>query len=175
MRGNLQLVYIVIAIGLGATQALQAVMLGAMGRMRGPIEAAWVSILGTVAVLGLALAAQAFTGHPPALPSPFGGGWAAATVAAISAVLLAMTLRGIPGGYAITGMLAGPYIIAAAFLAPRLGVGLFFGAVIAGQLLAGVAFDHFGSFGLPQRKIDLARLIGVFALLAGVVLIRGRK
>ena len=175
MRSNLLTVYIIIAFGLGCTQALQAVMLGSMGKMRGPIESAWVSILGTVAVLGLALAAQAFTGHPPALPMPFDNGWAPAVVGVAATAMLLMTLQGIPGGYAITGMLAGPYIIAAAFLAPRLGIGLFFGAVIAGQLLAGVAFDHTGAFGLTQKPIDLPRMLGIVALLVGVVLIRGRR
>ncbi|MFM9105349.1 MAG: DMT family transporter, partial [Chloroflexota bacterium] len=91
-----------------------------------------------------------------------------------AAVMLALALRGIPGGYAITGMLAGPYIAAAAFLAPRIGVGLFFAAVITGQLLTGVIFDHFSVFGVPQRPIDLPRILGILALIAGVILIRGR-
>lgn len=175
MRSNIVTLYIVIAFLLGCTQALQAVMLGAMGRMRGPFESAWVSILGTVAILGLSLAVQAATGHPPALPFPFDNGWVPGLVGLASAILLALALRGIPGGYAITGMLAGPYIASAAFLAPRLGVGLFFAAVITGQLLTGVMFDNYGAFGVPQRPVDVPRILGILALIAGVILIRGRS
>jgi transporter family-2 protein len=175
MRLNITTLYILIAFGLGCTQALQAVMLGGMGRLRGPIEAAWVSILGTVAILGVALAIQSGAGRPPALPSPFDNAWMAGLVGIVAGVLLMLSLRGIPGGYAITGMLAAPYIAAAAFLAPRLGVGLWFAAVVTGQLLAGVIFDHFGAFGVPQRHVDLPRVLGILALIAGVILIRGRR
>ncbi|MGI9253553.1 MAG: DMT family transporter [Thermomicrobiales bacterium] len=175
MRSNIVTIYILIAFGLGCTQALQAVMLGSMGRMRGPIESAWVSILGTVAILGLALTLQAISGHPPALPFPFDNTWVAGLVGLSAAILLILSLRGIPGGYAVTGMLAGPYIASAAFLAPRLGVGLFFAAVITGQLLTGVIFDHLGVFGIPQRPADVPRILGILALIAGVILIRGRR
>jgi transporter family-2 protein len=71
-------------------------------------------------------------------------------------------------------MLAGPYLFAASFLAPRLGVGPFMAAIIAGQLVAGVALDHVGAFGAAPRPVDLPRLLGIVALIAGVILIRGR-
>ena len=44
--------------------------------------------------------------------------------------------------------------------------------VIAGQMSASVAFDHFGWLGLPQRSADLPRLAGIVLLVAGVMLIR---
>ena len=43
---------------------------------------------------------------------------------------------------------------------------------ITGQMLASVAFDHFGWLGLAQRPVDVPRLIGVALLIGGVVLIR---
>jgi transporter family-2 protein len=39
-------------------------------------------------------------------------------------------------------------------------------------LLASVTLDHFGWLGLAQRPVDLPRVIGVFLLVGGVVLIR---
>ena len=44
--------------------------------------------------------------------------------------------------------------------------------LVTGQMLASLAFDHFGWLGLTQRPIDLPRLLGVALLIAGVVLIR---
>ena len=57
-------------------------------------------------------------------------------------------------------------------LAPRIGVVLFFGAVIAGQLVAAALIDHFGWFGAPVRPIDPARLAGIALVFAGVVVFR---
>lgn len=175
MRGNGDLLALAVVIGLGMTQSLQVALLGAMGRARGPIEAAWVSILGTVTGLGLALVIQSLSGRRPALPAPFDAAWAPAAVALVSGALLAVVIQGLPAGYLVTGLLAAPYIASAAFLAPKLGVGLFMAAVITGQLLAGVAFDHVGAFGATPRPIDVPRVLGVIALLIGVILIRGRK
>jgi bacterial/archaeal transporter family-2 protein len=50
---------------------------------------------------------------------------------------------------------------------------LFLAALIAGQLGGGVVLDHFGVLGGATRSIDLIRVLGVAALLTGVVLVRG--
>ena len=56
--------------------------------------------------------------------------------------------------------------------APRIGVTLFFGAVVAGQLLAAALVDHHGWFGAPVRPIDPMRLAGIALVFAGVVVFR---
>ena len=66
-----------------------------------------------------------------------------------------------------------PYLLAAAYLAPKIGVGLFLAALIAGQLGGGVLLDHLGAFGAAARPVDAVRVLGIGALLAGVVLVRG--
>ena len=43
--------------------------------------------------------------------------------------------------------------------------------IIVGQLLMGVAVDHFGLFGVAVRPIDLPRAIGVIILFVGSYLI----
>jgi transporter family-2 protein len=58
------------------------------------------------------------------------------------------------------------------FLVPQIGAATFLALVVTGQMLASVAFDHFGWLGLTQRPIDAPRLIGVALLIGGVVLIR---
>ena len=170
-----QALYVGLAILLGATGALQVALLGAMSRARGPTEAAWVSILGTVVGLGLALAVRTALGGRPALPAPFEGPIAFAGTALAAAALLALALPGIAPAFAVTGMLAAPYLIGASFLTPRLGIGLFLGAIIAGQLCGAVLLDHVGAFGAAPRPIDALRLAGIAALMLGVVLVRGTR
>jgi transporter family-2 protein len=97
------------------------------------------------------------------------------TIALVASVILAFATKGIPAYLGLTGLLAVPYLLAASFLSPRIGVGLFLAAIIAGQLLGGVVLDHVGAFGASPRPVDLPRLLGIAALIAGVVLIRGRR
>jgi bacterial/archaeal transporter family-2 protein len=54
---------------------------------------------------------------------------------------------------------------------PRLGTTLMIALIIVGQLLVGIIIDHFGLFGVATRHIDLARILGVVALLIGGFLI----
>ena len=54
---------------------------------------------------------------------------------------------------------------------PRLGGTMTTALIIVGQLLMGVAVDHFGLFGVAVRPIDLPRAIGVIILFVGSYLI----
>lgn len=166
--------WIALTVTLGCTQALQVAMLGAMNRLRGPTEASWVSILGSLAGLSLGLAVQASAGRPLALPSLFAHPVVPAAVSLLAASLLLGLVQGIPAFFGLTGLLAVPYLLAASFLAPRIGVGLFLGAIITGQLTGGVLLDHLGAFGATPHPLDAPRLLGIGALIIGVLLIRGR-
>jgi transporter family-2 protein len=166
-------VWIAITIALGVTQALQVALLGAMTRARGPAEAAFLSILGSLTGLGLALALRGAFGSRLALPAPFDHPAAPGAVALVTGGMLLWVLRGLPGIYAVTGLFPVPYLLAASYLAPKIGVGLFVAALIAGQLGGGVLLDQFGAFGATVRPVDGVRLLGVAALLLGVVLVRG--
>lgn len=64
------------------------------------------------------------------------------------------------------------YIVLAVILIPKLGAATVLALLVAGQLLASIACDHFGLFGLPQRPVDVQRLAGAVMLLGGVMLIR---
>ena len=167
------LIWVAVVISLGVTQALQVALLGAMNRARGPAEAAYVSILGTLTGLTLALAIRGLLGSRPVLPAPFDHPALTGAVALASGTLLALLIRGLPAGYALTGLTAVPYLLAASYLAPRIGVGLFLAALITGQFGGGVVLDHFGILGTATRPIDAVRVLGVAALLTGVVLVRG--
>ena len=72
----------------------------------------------------------------------------------------------------IGGVFGAVYIVVAIWTVPQLGAATFIALLVAGQMLASVAFDHFGVLGLAQRAIDLPRIVGVALLVAGVILIR---
>lgn len=165
--------WIVVVVALGLTQALQVSLLGAMGGVRGPSEAAFVSILGTFVGLTIALTINGLRGSRPLLPPPFDNPAVMGALAVGTGVILLLALRGLPGGFIITGLLAMPYLLAASFLAPRIGVGLFLAALITGQLTGGMLLDQIGFLGGATRPVDALRIVGCVMLLAGVVLVRG--
>ena len=161
------------AILLGAGGAVQVGLLGAMSRYRGSIEAVWVSILGSVLAVSLVFTVQTVRGVKLALPAPYDSWLPFAAVVLATGTLLVWAIAGLPLFFLITGMLAAPYLLGASYLAPKLGVGLFIGSIIAGQLLGGLVIDHVGAFGTEARPVDAMRLLGVLALVLGVVLMRG--
>lgn len=70
------------------------------------------------------------------------------------------------------GLFGAIFIVLAVLLVPQLGAATFIALLVAGQMVASLAFDHHGWLGLAQRPIDLTRLAGVALLVVGVVLIR---
>lgn len=160
-----------LAIGFGA--AVQTSMLGAMGRARGPGEAAWLSILGTVLGLATVLAVRAARGDPPLLPAPFDRGAVYSVVALGAGLGAVLATRGLPPYFAVTGLFGLAFIVGAALLGPKLGIALFLSAAIAGQLLGAMALDALGAFGGTVHGVTPLRLAGATMLLAGVAMVRG--
>ena len=70
------------------------------------------------------------------------------------------------------GLFGAIFIGLAILLVPQLGAANFIVLLVTGQMVASLIFDHFGWLGLPQRSVDLPRLVGVALLIGGVVLIR---
>ena len=70
------------------------------------------------------------------------------------------------------GLFGAVFVGLAIVLVPKLGAAAFIALLVAGQMLASMAFDHFGWMGLTQRLLDGPRLIGVALLIGGVILIR---
>jgi transporter family-2 protein len=167
--------HIVAAMLMGAGFAAQVSMLSAMGSLRGPFESTWVSLVATVAGFTFLMAARAMAGMSITLPTPFQNPVVFILIAAFGAVALGVLIRGIPAYFAITGLFAIPLLVGAAYLGPRLGVGLYLSSVIAGQLITSVLFDHVGAFGVPVHRVGVTRATGVVALMLGVALIRGIK
>lgn len=70
------------------------------------------------------------------------------------------------------GFFGAVYIAISIFLVQRLGAATFIALLVAGQMMASLAFDHFGWFGLPQQTMDAPRVFGALLLVGGVLLIR---
>lgn len=70
------------------------------------------------------------------------------------------------------GGLIGAYQVMLSITAvPKIGVVAFLTAVIAGQLMAAIAYDQVGAFGLAVRALTAMKLIGIALLVGGLVLI----
>ncbi len=168
-----QLPFIAVAIAAGSINALQIALSGGITRERGPFEATWISMLASLAGLALLLLFVTSFGRSLELPrliSP----WTLGLFAVLMTSILFTSGRDIPAFYLLTGLTAIPYLLAASWAGPRIGLAVFFATVVSGQLIGSIALDHVGAFGAASRPVDLQRLLGVAALLAGVLLVRGR-
>ncbi|MBV9782720.1 MAG: DMT family transporter [Acidisphaera sp.] len=70
------------------------------------------------------------------------------------------------------GFFGAIYVVILILLLPRLGAATALALFIAGQMLASLAIDSFGLFGLPRHPAGLARVIGAVLLIGSVVIIR---
>jgi len=117
-----------------------------------------------------------------ALGSAAWSGFTSYLVGTICMALFALALRDpVPSAtvaaripwWAWSGGLFGAIFIGLAILMiPKLGAATFFALLITGQMLASLAFDHFGLLGLPIQPANLVRMTGAAFLILGVVLIR---
>lgn len=96
-------------------------------------------------------------------------------------VLAAVMREGVPTATAMArtnwwawtgGFFGAVFIALAILLVPRLGAASFIALLVAGQMVASMAIDHFGLFGIPEQPLSGTRLIGALLLVAAVALIR---
>jgi transporter family-2 protein len=145
---NLTLLTLILAFVGGAGLALQAPTNALLGRAAGSaVNAAFVSFLVGTLALGV------FCAVARARPDAAG-------------------LRALPW-YAWVGGVYGAFFVAvAAFGAPRIGMGALLTAAVAGQLIAALLLDHFGTLGLERHPINLIRGGGIVLVLIGAVMVR---
>lgn len=75
--------------------------------------------------------------------------------------------------YMWTGGLLGALYITVMILAfPRLGPGLTFGLIVAGQMMVSVLLEHYNVLVAQQNPVNLMKVVGVGLVVAGVVIIR---
>ena len=130
----------------GGLIALQAPINAGLGRATGSLAAALVSFaIGTVALTAIVV----LSGKAGGLGSTSDVSWY----------------------YLIGGLLGAVYVTNALIAVAAIGAGGVAAATITGQLVASVAIDRFGLFGLDEVPLSPERLLGVALLLAGTFLV----
>ena len=142
--------------------------------------------LGTAMAAGACLAVQVGVNGNLArgLGSPVLAALASFAVGTVAIALFVLVTRiplrpegSNPGGvpiwiWILGGALGAFYVISVIRLGPKLGAATTLGWVVAGQMLAGLALDHFGALSFPQHAISLPRIAGAALIVGGAVLIR---
>jgi transporter family-2 protein len=137
---------IALTAGAGGLVAMQAPINGVLGRSAGKLAAASISfVIGTAVLLAI-------------------------TAVSGSEVHLGEAAK-LPWYYFIGGLLGAAYVTTVLITVRTLGAGGVTAATIAGQLSTSVVLDRVGAFGLPEKQVTLARVVGVALLAAGVFLI----
>ena len=141
--------FIVLAILAGIAMPTQAVVNSKLAEtINSPILAAFISFaVGTIALFAYIL----LTGVPLAD--------------------LAASKNAPPVAW-IGGFLGAFFVSVMAMIVPRIGVAFAFSSAIAGQMLITLLMDHFGWLGVPEKPVNLWRVLGAVLITVGVVLVR---
>ena len=106
------------------------------------------------------------------------------TIGAITAIIIGISgwdpaffsnLKGVPLWLLTAGIMGGALVFGIAWAMPKLGAGTAFVLMIAGQVIAGMIFSHFGLLGSPVERISLIKILGVLLLIGGVGIITFAK
>ena len=81
-------------------------------------------------------------------------------------------IKTLPWWVIIGGIGGFVFVLGGVYVAPIVGVALFFVCVVAGQLLGATLIDQFGLFGTPLKPINTIKLIGLFMVLAGAIVVQ---
>ena len=81
-------------------------------------------------------------------------------------------VRSAPAYAWIGGLLGAFYVTVIIFLFPKLGPGLTFGLVIAGQMILAALLEHFNILVAQPHPINFLRVLGILLVIAGVILLR---
>jgi bacterial/archaeal transporter family-2 protein len=96
-----------------------------------------------------------------------------ATAAVISRSVIALgPITSAPWWMYLGGFLGAFYVCASIDLTPRLGVATTIGLFLAGQVIASMAIDHFGLFGVPVQPASIPRILGAILVIIGVAIVQ---
>lgn len=77
-------------------------------------------------------------------------------------------LKDVPVWLLTAGVMGGVLVFGIAWIIPQIGAGQAFMLMIAGQVITGMVFSHFGILGSPIEPISLTKVIGALLLIGGV-------
>ncbi len=102
------------------------------------------------------------------------------TIGAITAILIGLSgwdsnvftrLKEVPLWLLTAGAMGGALVFGIAWTMPQLGAGTSFVLMIAGQVISGMLFSHYGLLGSPVEPVTIIKIIGVVLLVAGAAII----
>ena len=97
-------------------------------------------------------------------------------IGAATAIIIGLTgwdsaffsnLKQVPIWLLTAGIMGGALVFGIAWAMPQLGAGTAFVLMIAGQVISGMIFSHFGLLGSPVEPVSMIKIIGVLLLVAG--------
>lgn len=106
------------------------------------------------------------------------------TIGAITAIIIGLTgwdpavftrLKEVPLWLLTAGAMGGLLVFGIAWTMPQLGAGTAFVLLIAGQVISGMIFSHFGLLGSPVEPISMVKIVGVVLLISGVAIVTYAK
>jgi len=102
------------------------------------------------------------------------------TIGAVTAILIGLTgwdsaffsnLKQVPLWLLTAGIMGGALVFGIAWTMPQLGAGTAFVLMIAGQVISGMLFSHFGLLGSPVEPVSMMKILGVVLLVAGAAIV----
>ncbi len=102
------------------------------------------------------------------------------TIGAITAIVIGLTgwdpgffsrIKEVPFWLLTAGVMGGALVFGIAWTMPQLGAGKAFVLMIAGQVISGMIFSHFGMLGSPVEPVSIMKIVGVVLLVAGAAIV----
>ena len=81
-------------------------------------------------------------------------------------------VREAPGYVWVAGLMGAFYVTIIVLAFPRLGPGLTFGLIVAGQMLLSVVLEHNNILVAHPTPINVMKILGIALIVAGVIIIR---
>lgn len=100
-------------------------------------------------------------------------------IGAATAIIIALTgwdpaffgkMKEVPLWLLTAGIMGGCLVFGIAWLIPKVGAGPLMIIMLAGQIICGLIFSHYGILGSPVDKISLIKISGVLLMIVGVFL-----
>ncbi|MDX1642070.1 MAG: DMT family transporter [Balneolaceae bacterium] len=101
-------------------------------------------------------------------------------IGAVTAIIIGITnwdpaffenIKDVPIWLLTAGAMGGALVFGIAWVIPHIGAGPFFVLMIAGQVITGLIFSHFGILGSPVDQINLIKVFGALLVIGGAAIV----
>jgi thiamine biosynthesis protein ThiS len=164
---------LLLAFGAGIAAATQILVNGALGEERGVPEALLVSVTVTYGSAVLFMLMRFLIMGDLNLDTPVRPLLYLLPLAFIALLAFLGLMGGLPWYYFLGGLVGALIVATAALSGPRIGIGTTSAAMIAGQMVGAMLFDHLGLLDQAKDPVDALKVAGALLIVGGVVLMRG--